>query len=60
MAQANDTTNNKPVSANDDVGKAADTQAQQDANAQEAAAAADDSTQLPHEKDTSRTAALRK
>ena len=41
-----------------DSKKAADVQAQQDARAQDAAAAADDSTTIPHGKDTSRTAAL--
>ena len=35
-------------------------QAQQDAKAQEQAAAADDSSTIPHEKDTSLTAAMRK
>lgn len=38
----------------------ADLQAQRDTLAKEQAAARDDSTTLPHEKDTSRTAALRK
>ena len=38
----------------------ADMQAQQDVKAQEQAAAADDSSTIPYEKDTSRTAAIRK
>lgn len=49
-----------PVEHNDTATSQADVQAQNDARAKEQAAAQDDSQTIAREKDTSRTAALRK